>query len=214
MTLGGQITVFPETVDDGAPVVRLAGTPAATIWMAEKTGTLALANLASLPSYTTAIVTTVNTSSFTALQGQAFDGTVLEFASNRSDGTAPTYSATINWGDGHTTPGIVRPTNSGTFTVTGSNTYTLAPNSTATVSVTVTDGKGGHAVLYNQVTIQAAPASTAIPTPAAARALRAQSVAAHRSAAITAAHQARAVHPRGPVHHVSSRVGTAKQRRR
>jgi virginiamycin B lyase len=217
MSLAGQITVFPTPVDSSAPVVRLAGTPAAGIWMAEQTDTLALANLASLPSYTPAIVSTVNAASFTAVQGQPFSGEVIEFASNRSDGTAPTYSATINWGDGHTTPGVVTPTSSGTYIVTGTNTYTLAPNSSATVSVTVTDGKGGYAVLSNQVTIQTAPAPAATSTLAAARALRAQSVASHRSATVAAAQQARqarAAHPRGPVHHVSAPVRTAKRRHR
>jgi hypothetical protein len=55
------------------------------------------------------------------------------------NGTASDYTATINWGDGSTTPGTISA-NSASFTATGSHTY--AKHKTYTVTVTIKDAGG------------------------------------------------------------------------
>ncbi len=74
--------------------------------------------------------TTIN-----ATEGKPSSGTVATFTASSSE-PASDFSASINWGDGHTTTGTVSGS-SGSFTVTGSNTY--AEEGTYTVTVKITD---------------------------------------------------------------------------
>src|SRR5262249_10357446 len=70
-------------------------------------------------------------------------------------GGAGSYAATINWGDGSVSAGVVTPDGAGGFLVTGSNTYG-APGSYP-VSVQVSHNLG--------YTTSATPATTATGTP-------------------------------------------------
>jgi phospholipase C len=58
-----------------------------------------------------------------ATEGAVFNGNVASFTDPGSDGTVNDYSATITWGDGHTSAGTFTRNQNGTFTVSGSNTY-------------------------------------------------------------------------------------------
>ncbi len=63
--------------------------------------------------------TAVNVS---AIAGAPYDGPVATFTSAYPSGSAASYSATIDWGDGTLSAGLI--TGSGTLTVSGSHTYT------------------------------------------------------------------------------------------
>jgi hypothetical protein len=72
----------------------------------------------------------------------AFSGTVATFTDNNNANTVADLTATIDWGDGTTTPGTVS-TASGTFSVSGTHTYTMAGHDT--VAVTLKDDTPGTA---------------------------------------------------------------------
>ena len=66
-------------------------------------------------------------------------------------GTAADFTATINWGDAHTSAGTITAASGGGFSVQASHTYTNS--GTFTVTVTVTDDGGSTATATGQVTI-------------------------------------------------------------
>jgi hypothetical protein len=71
----------------------------------------------------------------TAAEGTAFSGAVATFTSPDPSAIAGSFTATIAWGDGNTTPGTVVPNPGGGFAVTGSHTY---PEEAGTLPVTIT----------------------------------------------------------------------------
>jgi hypothetical protein len=75
---------------------------------------------------------------------------VATFTSGDPSATASDFTATIAWGDGHTSAGTVTPDGRGGFNVSGSNTY-AAPG-TYTLTVAVTDAFGGTGM--DQSTVQ------------------------------------------------------------
>jgi ELWxxDGT repeat protein len=74
-----------------------------------------------------------------ATEGAAVSQMVATFSDPNGSGTASSYTATINWGDGtSTSPGSISgPDASGLFTVTGSHTYAEASAAGETLSVVV-----------------------------------------------------------------------------
>ena len=82
-------------------------------------------------------VTGINPLTPTPLVGNAYTGTVASFAATD---TGP-FSATINWGDGHTTAGSFVNNGGGSFRVTGTNTYTTLtiPGFPDNVTVSIVD---------------------------------------------------------------------------
>lgn len=72
---------------------------------------------------------------FTAIQSTPFSGLVANVTDTSSADTASSFSASIAWGDGTTSPGFVSG-GSGSFTVSGTHSYALLGNFTATISVT------------------------------------------------------------------------------
>jgi hypothetical protein len=79
------------------------------------------------------IVTPVNVS---PLEAVSFSGTVANFTDNDTSQPASNFTATINWGDGSTTAGVISGS-AGSFAVSGTHTY--ADEGTFTVTVAVTD---------------------------------------------------------------------------
>jgi hypothetical protein len=61
-----------------------------------------------------------------AVEGSLFNGVVASFTDADPNGVAANYSATITWGDGHTSTGTVTANPAGGFNVTGTNTYAAA----------------------------------------------------------------------------------------
>lgn len=59
-----------------------------------------------------------------ATAGQVFNGTVATFTDVNAGAVAADFTATINWGDGTSSPGVVVADPNGGFDVTGTHTYT------------------------------------------------------------------------------------------
>ncbi len=72
--------------------------------------------------------------------GKPFTGTVGTFIDTDPNGKAADFSATINWGDGHTSPGRVSAAGGGGFAVSGSNTYAAGGDISITFTVQDFDG--------------------------------------------------------------------------
>jgi hypothetical protein len=90
-------------------------------------------------------------------EGAAFSGNVLTFTDADPLSSASEFTASINWGDGHTTPGTVTASN-GAYAVAGANTY--AEEGNLNLSVTVTDA-GGANLIANTVAFVADAGLTA-----------------------------------------------------
>ena len=61
--------------------------------------------------------------SFSGAAGTSVGGTVATIIDPNTSATSSAYSATINWGDGTTSPGTISGSN-GSFSVTGNHAYT------------------------------------------------------------------------------------------
>jgi hypothetical protein len=96
-----------------------------------------------------------------------FDGTVATFTEAVPDAVASDYTATIEWGDGTSTAGIVTPASGGGFAVSCAHTY--AAGGTFTISVKITDVQGATATATSTANVASgfippAPLSPAPPT--------------------------------------------------
>jgi hypothetical protein len=76
----------------------------------------------------------------TPTEGVPFSGVVASFTDTDNDPVS-VYSAAINWGDGHTSAGVITPNGSGGFNVSGSNTY--AEENSYNVSIQISDADDG-----------------------------------------------------------------------
>jgi PhoPQ-activated pathogenicity-related protein len=84
---------------------------------------------------------TASASTITARPGLAFTGRVAKFTDADTHAGAADFTATIDWGDGNTSTGIISADKAGGFDVSGGHTYTL--NGSYTVVVTIIDQAGG-----------------------------------------------------------------------
>jgi hypothetical protein len=109
---------------------------------------------------------------FTANAGQAFTGTVATFTDRNTSNVASDFSATINWGDGTTTAGVITDTR-GAISVAGTHTY--AGSGQDAVTVTLTDEAPGTATASAHSTAKVA--SPGIGTLIASDGLHTQSLA-------------------------------------
>jgi ELWxxDGT repeat protein len=82
--------------------------------------------------------------------GQPFAGVVATFA-DPAGAAATAYTATITWGDGHTSAGSVAAAGKGTYTVSGANTYARA--GTFAVSVKISKSGGGTVTATGTATV-------------------------------------------------------------
>lgn len=85
------------------------------------------------PVKTTAKMT-IQAKAFKAKKGKSATYTVATFT-DPADAPAKNYSATIKWGDGTTSKGIVTKTGKGTYKVTGKHTYRTSGQKTTKVTV-------------------------------------------------------------------------------
>jgi hypothetical protein len=72
---------------------------------------------------------------FRANAGQAFSGKVATFTDRDTHNVASDFSATINWGDGTTSAGVITDTR-GAISVSGTHTYASSGQDAVTVSLT------------------------------------------------------------------------------
>ncbi|HEY7935352.1 MAG TPA: choice-of-anchor Q domain-containing protein, partial [Solirubrobacteraceae bacterium] len=95
-----------------------------------------------------------------ATVGVSFTGQLATFTDADPNGEVSDYTATINWGDGSTSPGTINDVPSGGFNVTGSHTY--ASVGVYQTTVTITDLGGSTATAAGTANVVALP--TAPPT--------------------------------------------------
>jgi PKD repeat protein len=88
----------------------------------------------------------------TIISTQSFTGAVASFTDADPAGVAADYTATIQWGDGTTSPGIVAAAAS-SFTVTGSHTFAASALGLQTITVTVCDAGGSCATATSQALV-------------------------------------------------------------
>ncbi len=111
--LGGAAYIFSVTVSDSASHTATSQ---------------AVASVAPAPPTLQAYGT-----SFNAVVGTAFTGTVASFTSLDTSAQASDFTVTINWGDGTSSAGTVSANSSGSgFVVTGTHTYSSASTTDAT----------------------------------------------------------------------------------
>ncbi|HWE01419.1 MAG TPA: hypothetical protein VG326_03340 [Tepidisphaeraceae bacterium] len=88
-------------------------------------------------------------------QGVPFNGPAASFTDTDPSATPDLFTASISWGDGDVTAGVVAPGAGGVFVVTGANTY--ANSGPYVLGVTVTDDSGDVGANTEPVTVAAAP---------------------------------------------------------
>jgi hypothetical protein len=96
---------------------------------------------------------------FNAKAGQTFRGKVATFTDRNTNNVASDFSATINWGDGTTTAGVITDTR-GTISVSGTHTY--ASSGRDAVTVTLTDDAPGTATATAHSTAAVTGTTTAL----------------------------------------------------
>ena len=99
-----------------------------------------------------------------------FSGEVASFTDADPNGTITDYSASINWGDGVTTPGMITmsPTMTGVFLVNGTHQYAAASSVPYQATITVKDVGGSTATASTSITI-----TSTVPVPGPATAITA-----------------------------------------
>ncbi|MBI3838328.1 MAG: exo-alpha-sialidase, partial [Planctomycetia bacterium] len=88
-----------------------------------------------------------------AVAGFAFDGQVATFTDLVPGDSVGDYSATVAWGDGHTTAGVISAANGG-FMVSATNTY--AASGSFPLNVTINDVDGSKATASSTATVRQA----------------------------------------------------------
>lgn len=139
----GTKTVTLGVVPNSDPVaMNVVGT---FYWQAAYSGDATTGNNASTSVCGSETVTVITTeqpitatgTNVSATEGALFTGTVATFTDPTTTATAAEYTASITWGDGTTSTGVVSGLVGGPFVVTGSHTY--AEEGPYTVMVTITD---------------------------------------------------------------------------
>jgi len=94
--------------------------------------------------------------SFSGPANSTVGGTVATITDPNTSATPAAYSATINWGDGTTSPGTIAGGN-GTFNVTGSHAYTAGGTYPVAVTITSVGTNQGSSTVNDTAAITAAP---------------------------------------------------------
>jgi PKD repeat protein len=98
------------------------------------------------------------------IEGAAFTGAVAQFSDTDPAGTSSDYTATITWGDGHTSTGTISSPSASLFTITGTNTY--AEEGVYPTSVTVKDAGGATTAINGNLTVGDANLAGTVTAPA------------------------------------------------
>ena len=183
---GQQVYQIPTPSNMNQPMYMLLGTMAGTpsSWEGaptsnSETGSMQVAWVqvySSMPDSTPppppqpADALTPGATTISATAGDLFSGPVATFTDNNTAVLAGGLAATIDWGDGDTSAGVVTGSD-GSFSVSGSHTYSAAGSGTAAVTLNEDDPGTATATADSTVTIDAptplsAPASAAIVIPA------------------------------------------------
>jgi hypothetical protein len=129
----------------GSNVFAQPGTYAATLVISDRDSSTASAQDTITVSTEADAALTATGQNITATALVSFSGVVATFVDDDPAGNADDFMATVDWGDGSTSPGFVRAADSGGFEVTGTHTFTAAGNYTTTVSIVDTAGSTASA---------------------------------------------------------------------
>jgi hypothetical protein len=100
---------------------------------------------------------TTTAGSISSVEGGSFSGVVASFTDANPGAGLGDFSATISWGDGTSSTGIVSANNFGGFDVSGSHSYGI--EGTLGFSVTITDKGGSAATATGAANVADAPLS-------------------------------------------------------
>jgi hypothetical protein len=89
--------------------------------------------------------------SIAATAGSTFNGLVATVSDFDPNGVAGNFTATIDWGDGHTSPGTISSNANGGFNVNGGNTY--AGGGKFPVTVDIADFLGSKLIINNTAVV-------------------------------------------------------------
>src|SRR5262249_35655657 len=89
---------------------------------------------------------------FLPTEGASYSGVVGAFTDADGGAAAGDYTATITWGDGATSSGMVAANGSGGFSISGTHTY--AEEGSQTVKVQVSDAGGSSVTVTSTATVQ------------------------------------------------------------
>jgi hypothetical protein len=89
-----------------------------------------------------------------ATAGSPFNGLVATFSDLDPNGNARNFTATIDWGDGHFSPGTIAANPSGGFNVNGANSYSAG--GTLPVTVKIADLEGEALTIQNTAAVTGA----------------------------------------------------------
>ena len=92
---------------------------------------------------------------FTAFPGVSFTGPVASFSVANSNALPSQFAATINWGNGTTSAGVITALGNGQFLVSGTNTY--AQSGTYPVTVTVLSQSGASITISSTAVVGTVP---------------------------------------------------------
>jgi hypothetical protein len=104
----------------------------------------------------------VQATQFSAVEGQSFSGQVAKFSDTMTGMRPDQYTASIDWGDGTTSPGTVTAASvvAGQYSVTGSHTY--AEEGQYVVTVNISTGYSATGSAQATETVRDAPLSIAV----------------------------------------------------
>ena len=144
----------------GTNTYAATGTDSVTLTITRLTNnqtTTATTNAVVVAPTITATGTTI-----TPMAGQPFTGLVATFTDSMTGLPASDYSATIAWGDGHTSIGSIASNGTGGFNVTGTNTYAATGTDTVTITISRLTNNQSTTATTNAVVV--APVITATGT--------------------------------------------------
>lgn len=109
---------------------------------------------------------TASGTSFNAVEGSSFSGTVATFTEPETSAPASRYTAQIDWGDGSPTSFGTVTGNGGSYSVSGSHTYAEEATYSVTVTITDTGLAGNGATASSTATVADAPITATCATAA------------------------------------------------
>ena len=212
----GRTTILPDRIDaTGTAALGSTSDHFSGVWLNEGGAKVGRVNLAGIAAFTPPIALPTTSTGLQTDASRTFMGTVISFIGNSASGSNARYSASIDWGDGHSTTGTVAANTSGGYDVSGTYTYgsNIPPGNALRITVNVFDGTGASAQVFNRIIVGSAPISipinpVATPAPGAGVPTASQSPIRVRrmprahAHAVAHAHVSRPVHPRGPAVHM------------
>jgi len=148
LSVTGVTTILPDRAGTSStPVNDIATAPDGSIWF--NVGNQSFDRIS--PSVTLPILTQKPLPLIVMNTNSQFTGAITTFTSNVLGTTAASFTASINWGDGHVSAGSVVANSSGGFDVLGSNYFTGAGGAIETASITVTGPNNAQTVMKNSV---------------------------------------------------------------